>query len=77
MQVFAPWTDEQVAAIQRWQDNKWVHPLTCKHHSGEPLKVTREGLRCDHKGCDYTQDWVPQVVFAANRLRRPFHGEVE
>jgi len=56
----APFTDEQVAAIRRWQEDPRVHPLTCGNdRCGADLEVDRDGLRCPR--CDYTQPWAPDV----------------
>lgn len=69
--IYAPWTDEQVAALNRWQDCDWVHPFTCgkrdtpdhkldakvhgKHDHGI-LIATTNGWQCPV--CDYTQNWA-------------------
>lgn len=63
--ITAPWTEEQVAALTRWQNNPMVHPHTCAKRDGHPvdpegdhgvLVATTEGWKCRH--CDYTQDWA-------------------
>lgn len=62
--IFAPWTDEQVAALNRFQVESGMHPFTCggtrfdeKHgDTGWRLIATRGGWICS--GCDYTQDWA-------------------
>jgi hypothetical protein len=67
--IAAPWTHEQVEALNRWQANDWVHPYTCGNR-GEPghkeyaeahgqhdhgiLVATPAGWVCP--ACDYTQD---------------------
>jgi hypothetical protein len=56
----APWTAEQVAAIQAWQDCGWVHEMTCPNGCGVPLEATPEQLVCP--ACGYWQKWVPAVV---------------
>jgi hypothetical protein len=58
--VHAPWTPEQVAQIQAFQDNPMFHELTCSTHSGQSLEVTADGLECS--ACDYRQTWVPSAV---------------
>jgi len=67
--VKAPFTDEQVDAINQWQNTSTVHPLTCgsgnrkdeKHLDGEGILVaSKDGLVCPY--CDYKQDWVPDGV---------------
>ena len=61
MQVIAPWTDEQVLNLLRWQSCPWVHPFTCaKEHKlgGVRLLPTNEGWVCSIQTCDYTQNWA-------------------
>jgi len=62
--VHAPWTTEQVAALNRFQQNGDFHPFTCGgnrqdefHLDGEGvLLATENGWVCPY--CDYTQDWA-------------------
>lgn len=62
--IYAPWTDEQVAALNRWQACDWVHPFTCgnrgdqdhEHTGGDILVATNAGWQCT--SCDYTQNWA-------------------
>jgi len=57
MKITAPWTDEQVAALNRWQGNDAVHPFTCPNsHQGRELTATAKGWVC--KGCGYKQNWA-------------------
>lgn len=64
--IKAPWTDDQVAALARWQTYGFVHEFTCMaidHPAGKNnvLYPTRDGWRCLH--CDYTQDWAHNFMF--------------
>jgi hypothetical protein len=55
----APWTAEQVDALNKWQRSGHVHPFTCPGHEGggdRDLVATRAGWICCH--CDYTQKWA-------------------
>ncbi len=63
----APWTPEQVAALNRWQQSDFIHPFTCGNRSREThqtitngdfgvLVATANGWVCPD--CDYTQDWA-------------------
>jgi hypothetical protein len=62
----APWTPEQVAILNRWQECGDVHPYTCGsgyrtnksiHPDGEgKLVATESGWICPN--CDYTQGWA-------------------
>ena len=63
----APWTPEQVVALNRFQHNQFVHPFTCGrrgepdaplHEAGEVLVATTAGWVCQVPGCGYTQDWA-------------------
>ena len=64
-EVRAPWTDEQVEALNRYQQERWFHPFTCAsgnrtdaaHTDGEGiLRATNNGWECPF--CDYRQDWA-------------------
>ncbi len=65
--VRAPWTSEQVDALNRWQRLGYVHEFTCNNdHPGDrTLFATLNGWVCAH--CDYRQDWA----HAAMLLPRP------
>ena len=63
--ITPPWTDEQVAALNRFQQSGEFHPFTCgsgnrtdeKHLDGEGVLVaTRNGWVCPW--CDYRQGWA-------------------
>jgi len=51
--VYAPWTDEQVAALERRQDNDMLHEYTC--NCGHQLIPSTNGWWCEE--CPYTQNW--------------------
>jgi hypothetical protein len=74
----APWTDEEVAALERWQSGPF-HPFTCPnrregHRVTTDLGVlvpTGQGWTCPD--CDYTQDWAHSFMIsttAAPKLPR-------
>jgi hypothetical protein len=60
----APWTTEQVEALNRYQISGRGHPFTCGgnrcdefHLDGQGVLVaTENGWVCRY--CDYTQDWA-------------------
>lgn len=58
MKRFAPWTDAQVRALNRWQKDGRFHEFTCaQEHLGErTLVANNAGWRCPT--CGYTQDWA-------------------
>jgi hypothetical protein len=41
----APWTPDQVEALNRWQGSDEVHPFRCG--CGAVLRASAEGWRCD------------------------------
>jgi hypothetical protein len=56
MMLKAPWTDEQIDALERFQHMPHAHPFTCPEHSDRALVATRKGWICRY--CNYTQDWT-------------------
>lgn len=59
--IYAPFSPEQVKALNAWQASAAVHPFTCPgvHTSrGEVrLSATPGGWVC-LQGCGYTQEWA-------------------
>lgn len=60
--------EEQIAAINEWQQNDHVHPLTCGNNSNHANLIPIEEdskivLKCSD--CDYKQNWVPEIVFGS------------
>jgi hypothetical protein len=57
-QIIAPWTPEQVDALNAFQRYDFRHPFTCpnEHRGDRTLIATRHGWLCPH--CDYTQYWA-------------------
>lgn len=43
--IEAPWTPEQVAGLNAYQDCGWVHPFTCA--CGAALEATEDGWTCN------------------------------
>jgi hypothetical protein len=60
MEVFAPWTDEQVKSINEFQASGKMHPLTCGNRDRAPLIAYTDGLACSF--CDYRQNWCPEFA---------------
>jgi hypothetical protein len=52
--IYAPWTEEQVKALNRWQEAGYVHPFTC--WEGDDLVATTGGWVCPK--CSYQQNWA-------------------
>lgn len=55
----APFTQEQVTALRKYQANPLAHPYTCAQH-GTRLLVSWDGLECPEHGCWYHQTWSHQ-----------------
>jgi len=60
--IEAPWTDEQVENLNRWQQCGYVHPFTCaNHHEGSRDLIARnDGWHCPT--CPYTQTWAHESM---------------
>jgi hypothetical protein len=60
----APWTDEQVANLNRWQKEGYVHEYTCprahRPYSSRVLIARNDGWHCP--SCDYTQTWAHSIA---------------
>ena len=56
--ISAPFTTDQAARLNQWQENPAVHPFTCgnEHKGSVSLCATENGWICP--SCDYTQDWA-------------------
>lgn len=60
--INAPFTNEQVDNLNRFQRFGIFHPFTCGNddHEGNDrtLVATTEGWVCPKDGCGYTQKWA-------------------
>lgn len=55
----APFTADQVAALNQWQTGLEFHPYTCGNcHPGPRNLIARIGAGWVCPTCDYTQDWA-------------------
>jgi hypothetical protein len=64
--IHAPWTSEQVDALNAFQKGGGFHPYTCggDHAGPSPdLVATTDGWRCPQDGCEYRQDWAMAFAF--------------
>lgn len=67
----APWTDEQVKALNKYQKERFMHPFTCPNdHDNRELVATNNGWIC--KYCDYRQDWCHDWM--ADTDKHPIFG---
>lgn len=78
--IRAPWTDEQVAALNRWQGEGAVHPFTCpadgthgsaRHSDRRILVADNQGWVCEWNDCGYRQQWAHDFMLDTPALRRP------
>lgn len=59
--ITAPWTDDQIAALNSFQRAGVMHPFTCGNdgHRMRPTLVAElDGWRCPDESCDYRQTWA-------------------
>jgi hypothetical protein len=56
--ITAPWTPEQVAALNRYQQDGRYHPFTCGKSGSDLLVAAADGWHCLAPGCTYTQHWA-------------------
>jgi len=67
--VAAPWSDEQLENLNRYQTAGLFHPYTCgrrDEHPDDPgvLVAERDGWRCPADGCGYRQTWAHPFMAA-------------
>ncbi|MFE2712266.1 hypothetical protein ACFXKI_09815 [Streptomyces mirabilis] len=73
-QIRAPWTPEQVAALNTFQRRGGMHPFTCggDHAPGSPVLIAyADGWRCPQpygEPCDYQQDWAHAFMAEPQRV---------
>lgn len=60
--IFAPWTDAEVATLNRWQQLGTVHEFTCpcEHDGDRTLVAHNDGWHCPD--CLYTQNWAHRFM---------------
>lgn len=84
--IWAPWSEEQVQALNRFQQLGIMHPFTCgkrdNHREDDGILIASEaGWHCPAWNCDYIQTWAylgmtdhdfmdRQVAFIENMRRR-------
>lgn len=66
--IYAPFTVDQVRALNEYQTRGRMHPFTCEEKAGglggpvhpadSVLKATIEGWFCPVDGCSYSQNWA-------------------
>lgn len=83
--ITAPWTEDQVAALNACQASGLFHPFTCgnhRHQLQQTLIAELDGWHCPDTTCDYTQDWAMatmsdrQLLARTARTREMMFGHV-
>lgn len=71
IKLTAPWTPDQVAALNRFQTSGFVHEFTCGNdHAGDRVLVAHaDGWHCP--SCAYVQNWAHRMM-----LETPKDGRV-
>ena len=67
----APWSFDEVRALNEWQRRGDVHPFTCGGDNNgqtcrQTLVATTKGWVCPDR-CGYTQDWCHGFMLNATR----------
>lgn len=81
--IEAPFTPEQVEALNAYQAAGWFHPFTCgnEHRDPRTLIAEAEGWRCPKPRCTYRQawahEWMADREVAASMLARWRSGGVQ
>lgn len=74
--ISAPWTDEQVLALNTFQVSGLMHPFTCGYREDHyvvdtgTLVATHLGFVCPYRPCEYTQDWAHEWMADPDFLTR-------
>lgn len=72
----APWTAEEVANLNEFQNAGYMHPFTCGSEDCRAVLVaTPEGWTCP-AGCGYTQDWAHDFM-ANGEATKSFREQCE
>lgn len=67
MQIFAPFTPEQVEGLNRYQVSGIFHEFTCGNDSNhQALVATADGWVCPD--CDYTQNWAHHFMVVSEEF---------
>lgn len=81
-EIHAPWTDEQVTALNTFQLRGRLHPFTCGRRSEHPhnegiLTARTDGWQCPVPTCPYRQTWAPAFMADPSLLSTPGETPVE
>jgi hypothetical protein len=68
--VYAPFSLDQIEALNAFQKLGYFHPFTCgnrnDHVSNSTLVASEKGWSCPHRECGYTQDWAFEFMADKN-----------
>lgn len=66
--IKAPFTDEQVNNLNRYQKLGFIHEFTCgnEHEGDNTLIATKDGWICPT--CDYTQNWCHDFMLDVDKI---------
>ena len=68
----APFTPQQVEALNKYQNCGIWHPFTCGN-CRNVLTATEKGWICSQ--CDYTQDWAHDFMLTCPKSWKDMKGE--
>lgn len=72
--ICAPWTPEQVDALNQFQSGGGMHPFTCgnDHHGTHMVLIARsDGWYCSQPPCDYRQSWAHAFMAQPDAWPKP------
>ena len=79
MTIKAPFTPEQIKALNYFQWSGVFHPFTCANqgdeaHNGEQVELvaTKNGWICPY--CGYTQDWAHAFMADYEAIKKQVHS---
>jgi len=68
--IFAPWTTDQVDALNAYQQQEDMHPYVCGTHACRAVLTARDdGWHCPK--CDYQQTWAHTFIHPVLRAAAP------
>lgn len=74
----APFTNEQVKALNEFQNSGMFHPFTCGKCRAD-LVAHQDGWHCPNPQCDYTQDWAHDFMISKHPTIKEMltHSEIK
>lgn len=77
--ITAPWSEDQVAALNAFQVSGVAHPFTCEgeHQQHQTLIAELDGWHCPDPDCSFTQDWALSVMADREMVERVKENRVK